>query len=47
VAVPSMMVKYKDYCPQAQFVMFEYSGHNPQVEEPQALFKLLREFLAK
>ena len=47
VAVPSMMVKYKDYCPQAKFVMFEYSGHNPQVEEPQALFKLLREFLEK
>jgi proline iminopeptidase len=47
VAVPSMMVKYKDYCPQAQFVLFEYSGHNPQVEEPQALFKLLREFLVK
>lgn len=47
VAVPSMMVKFKDYCPQAKFVMFEYSGHNPQVEEPQALFKLLREFLEK
>ena len=41
----TMMVKFKDYCPQAQFVLFEYSGHNPQVEEPQALFKLLREFL--
>lgn len=47
VAVPWMMVKYKDYCPQAQFVMFEKSGHNPQVEEPQALFKLLKEFLSK
>ena len=47
VAVPWMMVKFKEYCPQAQFVMFERSGHNPQVEEPQALFKLLNEFLAK
>jgi proline iminopeptidase len=47
VAVPWMMVKYKQYCPQAQFVMFERSGHNPQVEEFQALFKLLNEFLSK
>jgi len=45
VAVPEMMIKYKDYCPQARFVMFEYSGHNPQVEEPSLLFPLLREFL--
>ena len=46
VAVPEMMVKYKEYCPQAKFVMFEYSGHNPQVEEPQKLFSLLNDFLA-
>src|SRR5690242_222443 len=32
VAVPSQMVKFKEYCPQAQFVMFERSGHNPHVE---------------
>ncbi|WP_121354468.1 alpha/beta fold hydrolase [Flavisolibacter nicotianae] len=47
VAVPRMMVKYKDYCPQARFVMFEHSGHNPQVEEPQALFALLNNFLGR
>jgi len=47
VAVPSMMVKYKEYCPQAKFVMFEHSGHNPQVEEPGELFPLLRDFLKK
>lgn len=47
VAVPYMMVKFKEYCPQAEFVMLEKSGHNPQVEEPQALFKLIREFLSK
>lgn len=47
VAVPWMMVKYKQYCPQAQFVMFERSGHNPQVEEPEKEFKLIREFLTK
>lgn len=45
VAVPEMMIKYKDYCPQARFVFFEYSGHNPQVEEPGKLFPLLEEFL--
>ena len=33
VAVPWMAVKFKEYCPQAEFVMFEHSGHNPQVEE--------------
>jgi proline iminopeptidase len=47
VAVPWMMVKYKQYCPQATFVMFERSGHNPQVEEPQILFPLLNDFLRK
>jgi len=47
VAVPSMMVKYKEYCPQAQFVMFERSGHNPQVEEPAKEFAIIRDFLAK
>ncbi|HEY8690639.1 MAG TPA: alpha/beta fold hydrolase [Chitinophagaceae bacterium] len=47
VAVPKMMVKYKEYCPQAKFVMFENSGHNPQVEEPGELFPLLRDFLKK
>jgi proline iminopeptidase len=45
VAVPSMMVKYKEYCPQAKFVLFEHSGHNPQVEEPAAEFTIIREFL--
>jgi proline iminopeptidase len=45
VAVPEMMVKFKEYCPQARFIMFEYSGHNPQVEEPAILFPLLNEFL--
>ena len=47
VAVPWMMVQYKMYCPQAKFVLFEHSGHNPQVEEPAVLFALIREFLRK
>ena len=45
VATPEMMIKYKKYCPQAQYVMFEKSGHNPQVEEPEKEFNLIREFL--
>ncbi|MEI9947212.1 MAG: alpha/beta hydrolase [Chitinophagaceae bacterium] len=45
VAVPEMMVKYKEYCPQAQFVMFEKSGHNPQVEEPGKEFPIIISFL--
>lgn len=47
VAVPWMQIKYKEYCPQAQFVMFENSGHNPQVEEKEAYYKLLKDFLSK
>lgn len=47
VAVPWMMAKYKEYCPQAKYIMFERSGHNPQVEEPTKNFQLLREFLSK
>ena len=45
VAVPWMMDKFKEYCPQAKYVMFEKSGHNPQVEEPEKLFKVIRNFL--
>ncbi|NWF50288.1 MAG: alpha/beta fold hydrolase [Ignavibacteriaceae bacterium] len=47
VAVPRMMVEYKIYCPQAEFVIFEKSGHNPQIEETSRLFKVIRKFLAK
>lgn len=47
VAVPRFEVQYKKYCPQAKFVMFEKSGHNPQVEEPEKEMPLIREFLGK
>ena len=47
VAIPRMMVEFKMYCPQAEFVMFEEIGHNPQVEEPEEWFKSMREFLSK
>ena len=47
VAVPWMAIKFKEYCPQAEFVIFEKSGHNPQVEEPEKEFKVINDFLAK
>jgi hypothetical protein len=43
--VLTMMVHYIEYCPQAKFVMFEHSGHNPQVEELGKLFPLIENFL--
>jgi proline iminopeptidase len=45
VSVPRYAVQYKKYCPQARFVMFENSGHSPQVEEPEKEFALIREFM--
>ena len=45
VAVPKMQMLYKDYCPQAKFVMFERSGHNPQVEEKGKLYDVVKEFM--
>lgn len=47
VAVPEFQVQYKRYCPKAQFEMFEHSGHNPQVEEPEKEFSIIRKFLMK
>ncbi|MEY4903877.1 MAG: hypothetical protein RLZZ292_1692 [Bacteroidota bacterium] len=45
VAVPVQMIKYKKFCPQAKYVVFEKSGHNPQVEEPEKEFPIIRAFL--
>jgi len=47
VAVPWMMIKFTDYCPQAQHIMFEKSGHSPQIEEPGKTFEVIRKFLGK
>lgn len=46
VAVPRWSVKFKEYAPQAKFVMFEKSGHNPYIEETGKYFKLLNDFLS-
>jgi proline iminopeptidase len=45
VSIPRYSVRYREYAPQAQFVMFERAGHSPAREEPEAFFRVLREFL--
>ncbi|TYP77102.1 alpha/beta fold hydrolase [Aquimarina intermedia] len=45
VSTPEFAMQYKHYMPQAEFVMFENSGHNPYLEEPEKFFKLFDEFL--
>ncbi|HLX91811.1 MAG TPA: alpha/beta fold hydrolase, partial [Puia sp.] len=47
VAVPWMMIKFKEYCPQSKFLIFENSGHNPQIEEQVKDFQVIREFLRR
>ena len=46
VAIPRWSLKFKEYAPQAKFVMFEKSGHNPYIEEEEKYFQLLNEFLS-
>ena len=46
VAIPKWSVKFKEYAPQAEFVMFEKSGHAPYIEETEKFFNLLNEFLS-
>ena len=36
-----------EYCPQAKFIMFERSGHNPQEEEPEKEFPIIVDFMKK
>lgn len=45
VSVPKLAILYEKYCPQAKFVMFEHSGHLPQIEERDKEFDLIRTFL--
>jgi len=46
VSIPWYAVKYKDYVPQAEFVMLEKSGHFPFVEEHIKFIELVSRFLA-
>lgn len=45
VSTPEFAVQYKTFMPQAQFEMFEQSGHNPYLEEPEKFFKLFTNFM--
>ena len=45
VSTPEYAIQYKEFMPKAQFEMFEKSGHNPSLEEPEKFYSLLDEFL--
>ena len=47
ILFPRYQVKFKSYAPQAQFVMFEKSGHFPFIEEPENFTRIVKEFLQK
>jgi proline iminopeptidase len=47
IAPPRWSLQFRQYAPQARFVMFEHSGHFPYREEPEAFFAVLRDFLHK
>jgi len=47
VALPRFSIKFKDYAPHAEFVMFEKSGHHPYLEEREKYFELLKKFLSE
>jgi proline iminopeptidase len=44
VSTPEFNMQYKTFMPQAQFVMFEQSGHNPYLEEPETFYALFDTF---
>ena len=44
VSTPEYAIQYKTFMPQAQFIMFEESGHNPYLEEPEKFYKAFEEF---
>lgn len=44
VSTPEFAVQYKTYMPQAKFVMFEQSAHNPYLEEPEKFYTLFDSF---
>lgn len=45
--LPRYAVQFKTYVPQAQFVMFEKSGHFPFIEEPAEFVRVVMDFLEK
>ncbi|MBR9913205.1 MAG: alpha/beta fold hydrolase [Algicola sp.] len=45
VSTPEFAIQYKTFMPQAQFEMFEQSGHNPYLEEPEKFYRIFEEFM--
>ncbi|WP_298513524.1 alpha/beta hydrolase [uncultured Kordia sp.] len=45
VSTPEFAVQYQQFMPQATFVMFEQSAHNPYLEEPEKFYKLFTDFM--
>ena len=45
IAVPRFADKFKEYCPQAKFIMFEKSGHLPFIEETKKYFDVIEDFM--
>lgn len=45
VSTPEFNIQYKTFMPQATFVIFEQSGHNPYLEESDKFYKLFEEFM--
>ncbi len=45
VSTPEYALQYKQFMPQAQFVMFEKSGHNPYLEEARAFSEVFDKFM--
>lgn len=45
VSTPEFAVQYKTFMPQAQFEMFENSGHNPYLEEPDKFYTIFSSFI--
>ena len=44
VSTPEYNVQYRTLMPQAQFEMFEDSGHNPYLEEPEKFYGMMDAF---
>lgn len=45
VSTPEFNIQYEIFMPQATFVMFEQSGHNPYIEEPEKFYTLFNQFM--
>jgi proline iminopeptidase len=44
---PRLMLEYRRFAPEAEFVIFEQSGHDPFVEESSKYIEIMKRFLSK